>query len=132
MTNRRPGRRILVIDDHPASAESFRELLVAFGHEVEIAGTGEEGVRMIRELRPEIVFCDWRLPGMSGDDVARAVRASPEIASTYMISLTGLGDKYTKQSALESGFDVHLVKPPETGVLRHLLDDPRPARGPGK
>jgi CheY-like chemotaxis protein len=124
VTGKAKGKRILVIDDHPLGAESFSHLLRLFGHEVEMATTGDEGLGMIRKLRPDVVFCDWRLPGMSGDEVARAVRSEPAIASTYLVSLTAYDDEYTRQRAMEAGFDLHLVKPPEIAALKKLLEGP--------
>jgi CheY-like chemotaxis protein len=91
---------------------------------VEFATTGEQGLQMIRDLRPEIVFCDWRLPGIGGQEVARAVRSEPEIASTTLICLTARGDENTRQSAMGCGFDLHLVKPPEIDTLERLLEEP--------
>jgi two-component system CheB/CheR fusion protein len=124
MTSGTKAKRILVIDDHPEGARSLRDLLVVFGHEATIASSGEEGLEMIRERGPDVVFCDYRLPGMGGADVARAVRSDPRIASTYLISLTAYDDDRFRREALEAGFDVHLVKPPEIDELERMLEGP--------
>lgn len=122
MTHKPVARRILVIEDYPDGAETFRRLLQMWGHEVEIAKTGEEGLQMIRDLHPEIVLCDWWLPGIGGKQVAEAVRSDPAVAATFMACVTASADEYVEERALAAGFDVHLVKPVELDELQGLLE----------
>jgi CheY-like chemotaxis protein len=74
-------RRILVIEDNADAAESLRLILELDGHEVTVTATGEEGVAKARELRPEVVLSDIGLPGMSGYEVARTLRADPAVGA---------------------------------------------------
>jgi two-component system, sensor histidine kinase len=124
MTGRAPGRSILVIDDHPDGARAFCDLLEVLGHTAEVALSGEEGLERIRDLRPEVVFCDWRLPGMGAADVVQTVRADPQIASTLMVCLTAYVDPLIGQKAMAAGFDVHLIKPAEMEELERILRGP--------
>lgn len=119
-----PCRRCLVIEDHQDAAESLALLLKLGGHETEVAFDAGEGLEKARRFRPEVVLCDIGLPGaMDGYDVARALRADPELRSAFLIALTGYGQEEDRRRALEAGFDAHLTKPADLDVLRRLLAD---------
>ena len=70
--------RILVVDDMPETRRLMRRVIERAQLAVLEAGTGEEGLAAIRTETPDAVVLDLRLPGMSGFDVARAVRADPD------------------------------------------------------
>ena len=114
-------RRCLLIEDHVDAAESLAMLLELIGHEVEIAFDGAAGLEKARTQRPEVVLCDIGLPGMDGYAVARALRAAPETAASFLIALTGYGQDDDRRRALDAGFDAHLVKPVDLETLRRLL-----------
>ncbi|HEX6200666.1 MAG TPA: ATP-binding protein [Thermoanaerobaculia bacterium] len=124
------GRRVLVIDDHPDSAEGLRELLEIFGHEVEVARDGAGGLQAAERARPEVVICDIGLPDLDGYRVAAALREAPETAGTRLVALTGYGDDDSVRRAREAGFDHHLTKPVDPQELRHLLAQAGPTGAP--
>ena len=123
-----PGRRILVIDDHADSREALRDLLQVFGHEVEVARDGDEGVRVATEGAAdglEVVICDIGLPGqLDGYAVAEALREDPETSDLRLVALTGWGDESSIRRALDAGFDHHLTKPVDPKLLREILAEP--------
>jgi PAS domain S-box-containing protein len=114
-------RRILVIEDNADAAESLRMVLELEGHEVSVAATGEEGVAKARELKPEFVLSDIGLPGMSGYEVARALRADPALDSARLVAITGYGQVRDRELAQRSGFDAHLTKPFDPDALQRVL-----------
>jgi PAS domain S-box-containing protein len=113
--------RVLVVEDGPDAAESLRMLLEEYGHEVEVASTGHDGVRAAARWRPQVVICDIGLPGMDGFAVAAAIRRCPPTAGATLIALTGYGQDADKQKGRESGFDEYLTKPADPAALRALL-----------
>ena len=116
------GQRVLVIDDHYDSAEGLRELLHLFGHEVEVAGDGTEGVELAARDRPDVVICDIGLPGeLDGYRVAETLRREPQGESLHLIALTGFGDEDSIRRALAAGFDRHLTKPVDPETLREVV-----------
>lgn len=116
------SRRILIIEDHVDAAVSMEVLLNLDGHQVELAHAGPSGVEAARKFRPEVVLCDIGLPGgMDGYAVARAVRADPQLASAYLIALTGYGREEDQRRALEAGFDLHLTKPVDPARLQQVV-----------
>lgn len=114
--------RVLIIEDHPDSADSLRLLLELRGHEVRVAYTGPGGVKAAIEWTPDVVLADIGLPGLDGYGIARELRRNPATARTRLIAVTGYGSEQDRQRALESGFEVHLTKPADPELIQQLLD----------
>ena len=114
-----PPLRVLVIDDNEDAADSFCMLMKAMGHEVRAAYNGPSGIAVAQEFDPDAVMLDIGMPGMSGYEVARALRA--DAAGHVLVAVTGWGDEAAKRQAREAGFDHHLVKPVNESVLIELL-----------
>jgi PAS domain S-box-containing protein len=119
-----PRRKVLIIEDGPDAAESLRLLLSLHGFEVTVAHTGPEGLALARRFLPDAVVCDLGLPGMSGHEVARALRADQTTASALLLCVSGYGQEQDRRQAREAGFDEILVKPPDTDALIRLLARP--------
>ena len=115
------ARDILVIEDNPDFREGLRSLLQSWGHRVEEASTGAEGLDVARRRGPEIVLIDLGLPGIDGYAVARALRSTPGGEGLLLIAITGYGRPSDRQRAQEAGFDVHLTKPVSPPELAALL-----------
>jgi CheY-like chemotaxis protein len=114
--------RILVVEDHLDAAESLQMLLELSGHEVETAPDGPSGMDTALRFRPDVVLCDVGLPnGMTGYDVARALRAHPTLRTCLLVALTGYGQDEDQRRALDAGFDRHLTKPVDLVVLEQVL-----------
>ena len=114
-------RRIVVIEDNPDIRETLRMLLDLWGHEVAMAGDGRSGVERVLQDRPDVALIDVGLPGMSGYDVARAIRGSLPEGEIRLIAVTGYGQPSDRELALQAGFDTHLLKPISPSVLERLL-----------
>jgi CheY-like chemotaxis protein len=114
-------RRILVVEDNA----DFQELLAmsasAWGHEVETASDGREGLARILDGGIDLALVDIGLPVLDGYEIARSVRADARGKEIALVALTGYGSKDQRDLALESGFDCVLVKPVEPAVLRNVL-----------
>jgi DNA-binding response OmpR family regulator len=121
MTNQRTDRlRVLVVEDDPDCASSTAMLLHVSGHEAHIGTDGPSGVRKARELAPDVVLLDIGLPGMSGYDVARRLRADSE-KPPFIIAVSGHGQEEAVRQSREAGIDLHLVKPVDPAALAGLL-----------
>jgi len=118
-------RRILIVEDNPDAAESLRLMLELDGHHVEVVSSGEEGVVRARAAHPDIVLSDIGLPGISGYDLARALRAEPRL-ETHLVAVTGYGQAKDREEALRSGFEHHLTKPFDHRLLHQLLAELEP------
>jgi two-component system response regulator MtrA len=100
--------RVLVVDDDSALAEMLGIVLRTDGFDPVFVATGTQAVQAFRETRPEIVLLDLMLPGLSGIDVCRAIRAE---SGTPIIMLTAKSDTVDIVLGLESGADDYVVKP---------------------
>jgi len=114
-------RSVLVVEDNADARESLALLLRMGGHEVLVAQDGAEGLRLASSARPDVALVDVGLPDLSGYEMARRLRASPESAQLRLVALTGYGGEQDRRLALEAGFDQHLTKPVELEQLQRLL-----------
>jgi PAS domain S-box-containing protein len=114
-------RRILLVDDNVDLAESLAMLLGRHGHEVRIAPDGPAALEAAQKYRPEVVFIDIGLPGMSGYDVARQLRTQPGSEKLLLVAMSGWGTEEDRRLAHEAGFDEHLLKPFSSEVLKKLV-----------
>jgi len=121
---RRPKRKILVVDDNVDAAVTVSALLKAWGHDVETVHNGPAALETARGFRPEIVLLDIGLPGLSGYDVARQLRAEGIHDHVLITALTGYGQADDRARAQDAGFDYHLTKPPDTAILEALVKAP--------
>lgn len=112
--------KILVIDDNIDAANTLAELLSIFGHEVQTAYTGKDGLEMAKSFHPQIVFLDIGLPDMFGYEVANFIRKNEQNKNCYLIALTGYGTDNDKKLALDAGFDFHLTKPLNLSKIKFL------------
>ena len=112
-TDRTP-HRVLIVEDEPGLAESVRYALESEGFDVEVADTGSDGLAKARDGRPDLVLLDLMLPGMSGLDVCRQLRASSDVP---IIMLTAKDSEADKVSGLELGADDYMTKPFSTREL---------------
>lgn len=104
---------ILIIEDNPANAELFIYLLGAWGHATRVAPDAERGLAELAARAPDLVLCDIQLPGMSGADFVRALRADPALASLPVIALTALAMLGDRERLMADGFDDYIAKPIE-------------------
>lgn len=105
--------QILIIDDDPAIQMLLKRTLHKQGYEVSVASDGEEGLAQARKLRPGLVLCDWNMPGMTGLEVCRQVKATPELATTMFVLLTSRNALEDRVAGLDAGADDFLSKPVE-------------------
>lgn len=122
LLGRRPrGKRIAVVEDNADSREMLCELLTRAGFDCHSAERGDAGLTLIREQRPDIAVVDVGLPGIDGLEIARRVRSDAALANVYLVALTGYGQATDRLTALNAGFDEHVVKPVRADDLLRLL-----------
>jgi CheY-like chemotaxis protein len=115
------GVRVLVADDNRDAADALCRLLALSGYEARAAYDGAEAVELCESFRPRAAVLDIGMPGRSGYDVARQLRALCG-RGLKLIALTGWGSEADVQRAREAGFDHHLTKPVDPAVLGELLN----------
>jgi len=127
-----PSPLVLVVDDVPDTRRLMRRVLERAGLLVVEAGTGEAALETIERLRPALVVLDLRLPGMTGFDVARWVRAhaDQDLARTMLLACSASVQPDVQREALDAGCDSFQGKPFDVSVfaarVQQLLDARRP------
>jgi len=103
--------RILIVEDEEPLTMLLRYNLEAEGYEVESVARGDVADTRLREISPDLVVLDWMLPGLSGIELCRRLRARPETRRLPIIMLTARGEESEKVRGLATGADDYIVKP---------------------
>ena len=110
---------VLIIEDNEMNMKLARDLLGAKGYETLEAITGEEGVKLAREKKPDLVLMDIQLPGINGIDALRQLRADPATAAIPVVAFTASVTPTDRSQITAAGFEGFLSKPI---VMREFLD----------
>ena len=113
--------RVLVVEDHPDSADMMAFLIEAQGHTVFKAHDGASALDTALAVIPDVMFCDIGLPGMNGYELAAEIRKQPRLGHLRLIAVSGYGREEDRRRAETAGFDAHLTKPIEPDLLHSLL-----------
>ena len=114
-------RTILVVDDSIDAAEMIALTLELWGYRVIVANDGEEAVATAEQETPQVVLLDIGLPRLDGYQVAMRLRQQYPSETMKLIALTGYAQESDVRKSLDSGFDTHLAKPINFGILRDVL-----------
>lgn len=109
--------KILVIDDDITVQLVLVHLLEREGHQVIAAADGVTGIKLAKQHHPDVIICDWMMPGLNGLEVCRQVNADLDLATTFFILLTARDDVSDRIKGLEAGADEFLSKPIEAEEL---------------
>ena len=112
---------MLVVDDNADAAEMLASLLELDGHEVRSVGNGPAALDLVRTFHPDVAFLDIGLPGMTGYELARRLRAMPATADILLVAVTGWGQDEDRRQSKDAGLDHHLTKPVDPGDVRALV-----------
>ena len=112
-------KKILVVDDSATIREIVGDALRGEGFAVEEAADGDEGLKVAKDFRPDVVILDLTMPKRDGLDVAADLRADPQTAHAKIIMLTVRDSEFDKMVGKELGADQYLAKPFDS---RTLLD----------
>jgi CheY-like chemotaxis protein len=108
------GHRILIIEDNLLNLELAADLLGAHGYIISSAQPAEEGLRLARELLPDMVLMDFSLPGMDGLAATKKLKTDPATCHLTVVGLTANAMKGDAEAALNAGCDGYLTKPIDT------------------
>ena len=102
--------QVLVVDDDPSCLKILRKFLENEGYKVACAADGRRALAQARILKPDLIICDWMMPGLDGPQVCQAVKSDPNLKDTFFIFLTAL-DKSHIGRGISQGADDFLTKP---------------------
>ncbi len=102
---------ILVVEDEPAIQELIAYNLKQAGHHLLKADNAEQAMHLVQSALPDLVLLDWMLPGISGVEFARRLRADRRTKQIPIIMLTARSEEQDKLTGLETGADDYVTKP---------------------
>jgi two-component system cell cycle response regulator DivK len=110
---------VLIVEDNDKNMKLARDVLQAKGYQTLEAETGEEGVRLAKERKPDLVLMDIQLPGINGIEAFRQIRADPKTARIPVVALTASVTPTDRSQITAAGFDAFVGKPIS---LKEFLD----------
>jgi len=113
--------RILVVDNNEDAAKGLEMLLDFRGYLTRVAHSGPDGLSAAREFQPDLCILEINLPGMSGYEVARALRCDACFADTTLVALSCYATEDDKRLAIEAGFNTHLTKPANISLIDEII-----------
>ena len=116
---------VLIVEDNEKNMKLARDVLQAKGYAVLEAVTGEDGVRVAKEKKPDLVLMDIQLPGINGIEALRQLRTDPALERTLIVAFTASVTPTDRSQIQAAGFDGFLSKPINLkeflGVIGDLL-----------
>jgi CheY-like chemotaxis protein len=114
--------RVLVVDDHPDSAETLAMVLNAMGHEASYVTSPASAEDAIKGFAPHLVLMDIGMPLVDGWTLARRIRTHPWGQELKLVAVTAYASPQDHIKSREAGFDAHLAKPMDPRMLHVLLE----------
>src|SRR5947207_3217618 len=121
------GANILIVEDEEPLTTLLRYNLEAEGYEVDAVARGDDADTRLKETAPDLVVLDWMLPGLSGIELCRRLRARPQTQSLPIIMLTARSEVYIDERTV----DVHVGRLRKALNRGHATDPIRTVRGAG-
>lgn len=112
---------VLVVEDNPVNLELIEALLETEGCRILAAMTADEGIRLARRDQPALILMDLHLPGRTGYDAVREIKADPATADIPVVAVTAQAMAGDRERALEAGCDDYCTKPLATERFRTIL-----------
>lgn len=106
-----------MVDDEPDIAKTVAIALELSGYDVRTSASGTEALSLVRDYSPDLVIIDMVLPGLSGKDVARRIKASDKYKHIPVVLITALAQKSEEESFKEKEIDYYLIKPFDLNLL---------------
>ncbi|MDR5791390.1 response regulator [Caballeronia sp. LP003] len=110
LANALPGR-VLIVDDNADLRDYMRRMLIAAGHDVNVAADGEAALAIARDVRPEVIVSDVMMPRLDGFALVRALREDEALRETPVVLLSARAGEEARVDGLEAGADDYLTKP---------------------
>lgn len=117
------GLRVLIVDDSVDAAQTMARVLKLLEYDVATAHDGAAALEVAEQFAPQVVLLDLGMPGISGYEVARQLRARAATARSLIIALSGYGHASARDEALAAGCDHHLLKPAPIEQLEALFQE---------
>ncbi len=120
VTDEKEIKRVIIIDDNHDVADSLAQWLTLAGHDVHTFYTGEDALQNVHRIKPQIILLDIGLPDINGYEVARKLRAVPDVPRFVLVAVTGYGQPADSEVFRSAGFDEYFSKPMHFTKLKSI------------
>lgn len=115
------GMKLLIVEDNDGVRKMLARTLELKGFEICTAASGRDALKALASFVPTVAIIDIGLPDLNGYEVARAIRQIPDHKDLLLVAVTGYGRDRDRETAIASGFDIHLVKPLDPNELLRAI-----------
>jgi DNA-binding response OmpR family regulator len=115
-------KKILAVEDDPTALGALRQILTEAGYEVTAARSGEDALAALAASTPNLVLLDVGMPGLSGYDICRQIRATPKTAGLPVVFLSARAEEQDRAMGEAAGSDLYLVKPVLASRLLAMME----------
>jgi two-component system, OmpR family, phosphate regulon response regulator PhoB len=112
-------KSVVIVEDDVPIAEAQR-LILEEHYTVHLTHNGEDGLKKVEEIKPDLVILDWMMPKMNGIDVCKAIRSNPLLETTKVVMVTAKNADQDEMHGMEIGADDYIMKPFEPIELLHI------------
>ncbi|NDF12660.1 MAG: response regulator [Proteobacteria bacterium] len=115
-------KKVLIVEDNDLNLKLFRDLLEA--HDINVVETREGKLAVETALReaPDLIIMDIQLPGVSGLDIIREMKAVPQLVNTPIIAVTAFAMRDDEENILSSGCEAYIAKPISIGPFLNTIE----------
>ena len=114
-------KKILYIEDNPDNRMLVKRVLEAENYQILEASSGQEGISLAAETKPDLILIDINLPDIDGYEVTRRLRKISHIANTPILAMTANVMKGDREKTLQAGCDYYIRKPIDIDLLPHQI-----------
>ncbi len=118
-----PKKKILIVEDNDLNLKLYLYALRPIAADILIAKNGDDALTLIQKEKPDLVILDIQIPGKSGIEVAKIVRAKPELDKIAIIAVTAYSMAGDKEKILAAGCNYYLSKPIDTRAFPKIIQD---------
>jgi two-component system cell cycle response regulator DivK len=124
-----PNETILIVDDNPQHLKLAHRVLSSEGYDAHTAIDAEQALNLLEEVAPELILMDIQLPGFSGLELTRCLKANPATRRIIIVAFTGYARAVDEEQARAAGCDGYLIKPIDVKSLPQKVAGYLNARG---
>ena len=114
-------KSVVIVEDDKNIAKA-QALILGQEFDIHMAHDGEEGHKLIKEVKPHIVILDLMLPKLHGHEICKKIKQDPELASTKVVMVTAQNQTKDEIAGMDLGADDYIMKPFEAMELKHVIN----------
>ncbi|MEW6068815.1 MAG: response regulator [Nitrospirota bacterium] len=116
------SKKILIVEDNEKNRRLIKDIMTYYGYEIIEAENGEEGIKMAKEHKPDLILMDLQMPVLNGYDAIKILKNDPETKHIKIVAVTSFAMLGDREKILEAGADDYISKPINTRELPKVME----------